>query len=308
METQVFNSKILLFGEYSIIEGGKGLAIPFPNFCGKLRFPSEAERNHETEESNKELSVFCSFLQELKNNNSLPFSMDLDTLNFDIDQGLFFDSTIPKGQGLGSSGALCAAIYKNYSDQNSIPLLMNDLKMHFALMESHFHGASSGLDPLISYIEKPILLENALNMHEIILRNSAESDEKNFFFLLSTGRPRRTEPLVNLFLEKLNQPKFLKFFNDELIPLNHDCINDFVEGNYGRLIEKFRQLSQYQFDYFLPMIPPLLRKQWEQGLESDDYYLKLCGAGGGGFFLGMCRDLDVLYKKFDRKMIKILFS
>jgi len=33
------------------------------------------------------------------------------------------------------------------------------------------------------------------------------------------------------------------------------------------------------------MIPPSLHQSWKEGLEGRDYKLKLCGAGGGGFFL-----------------------
>ena len=35
-------------------------------------------------------------------------------------RGLYFESTIPQGFGIGSSGALCAAIYDRYS-KNPVP-------------------------------------------------------------------------------------------------------------------------------------------------------------------------------------------
>ena len=47
------------------------------------------------------------------------------------------------------------------------------------------------------------------------------------------------------------------------------------------------------------MIPKLFQKLWKDGLESNDYYLKLCGAGGGGFILGLTRDIENAKKHFD---------
>jgi mevalonate kinase len=45
-------------------------------------------------------------------------------------------------------------------------------------------------------------------------------------------------------------------------------------------------LSHLQFASFEEMIPPNIRAIWAHGLETREFALKLCGAGGGGFFLG----------------------
>ena len=62
----------------------------------------------------------------------------------DLDSGMYFDSSIPQGYGVGSSGALVAAIYDKYAD-NKITVLENltrdkllKLKAVFAKMESFF--------------------------------------------------------------------------------------------------------------------------------------------------------------------------
>jgi len=39
------------------------------------------------------------------------------------------------------------------------------------------------------------------------------------------------------------------------------------------------------------MIPGDFLGVWEQGLERDDFRLKLCGSGGGGYLLGFTEDL-----------------
>ena len=97
-----FTSKILLFGEYSIVLGSQGLAIPFPKFGGKLRFQSDNEKNARV--SNGHLREFYNHLE------SIP-DFHFAEMKRDLDAGLFFDSNIPQGYGAGSSGALCAAIY-----------------------------------------------------------------------------------------------------------------------------------------------------------------------------------------------------
>jgi mevalonate kinase len=35
------------------------------------------------------------------------------------------------------------------------------------------------------------------------------------------------------------------------------------------------------------MIPQSFQDLWQQGLDEGHFALKLCGAGGGGFLLGM---------------------
>ena len=88
----------------------------------------------------------------------------------DLSKGLYFDSSIPKGYGVGSSGALVAAIYDCYA-LNKITVLENltrqkllKLKSVFSEMESFFHGKSSGLDPLNSYLSLPILISSNNNI------------------------------------------------------------------------------------------------------------------------------------------------
>jgi mevalonate kinase len=38
-------------------------------------------------------------------------------------------------------------------------------------------------------------------------------------------------------------------------------------------------------DILYPFIPSKVKKIWQEGLDTKSFYMKLCGAGGGGFFL-----------------------
>jgi len=66
-------------------------------------------------------------------------------------------------------------------------------------MESHFHGSSSGVDPLISYLNSPLLIKNKNDVELISIPKFKKGS--GGIFLLNTKRSRKTEPLVNLFLE-----------------------------------------------------------------------------------------------------------
>jgi mevalonate kinase len=46
------------------------------------------------------------------------------------------------------------------------------------------------------------------------------------------------------------------------------------------------------------MIPTNLYNAWKKGLDTNVYYLKLCGSGGGGYILGFAKD----YEKADKML------
>ena len=54
----------------------------------------------------------------------------------------------------------------------------------------------------------------------------------------------------------------------------------------------FKSISTFQYQNMQEMIPKLFQQLWRDGLESDDFSLKLCGAGGGGFILGLTKDMS----------------
>ena len=294
-----FYSKILLFGEYSIIKDSMALAIPYPLFEGKLVFPRRDNNNA----PDQELKAFAQYLKKKIKKNKLLHSFDLNSFEFDIDQGLTFDSTIPRGLGLGSSGALCAAVFERYGQNKKKD--KKALRQIFSSMESHFHGISSGLDPIISFLNQAILVREKGELNQVNIPSYSQG--QGGIFLLNTGRARRTEPLVNLFLEKSKDKKFNQICQSILIPHTNRCITHFLEKNERRLLESFYQLSRFQWEHLTPMIPPLFQEFWHDGLLHQKYFFKLCGAGGGGFLLGITKDLEEASKSFNPYQIKPLF-
>ena len=295
MKGPLFYSKILLFGEYGIIKDSKGLSIPYNFFKGALK--KDGNLSETAKKSNESLKKYYHYLSDLQDQEPKLFSLDLKTLKADVDAGMYFDSSIPQGYGIGSSGALVAAIYDKYSIEK-ITVLENltrekllKLKEIFGKMESFFHGKSSGLDPLNSYLSLPILINSQENIESTSIP-SQNLDGKGAVFLLDSGITGETAPMVQIFMDKMKNEGFRKVLKDQFIKHTDACVEDFVSGNVKSLFGNLKQLSHVVLDNFKPMIPKEFHKLWERGIETNDYYLKLCGSGGGGYILGFTQDLE----------------
>ena len=291
MKGPLFYAKILLFGEYGIIKDSKGLAIPYNSYNGALK--SSSNLLGEAKKSNDNLAKFYHYL---KNTSTDLVSFNFEKFKKDIDSGMYFDSSIPQGYGVGSSGALVASIYDQYAE-DKITILENltrdkllNLKAIFSLMESFFHGKSSGLDPLNSYLSLPILINSKTNIEPAGIPSQKEG--KGAVFLLDSEQVGETEPMVNIFMNKMKNEGFRKMLNEEFAIYTDACIDNFLHGNVTSLFGNVKKLSKLVLANFKPMIPSAFHKVWEQGIQTNDYYLKLCGSGGGGYILGFAQDYE----------------
>jgi mevalonate kinase len=70
----------------------------------------------------------------------------------------------------------------------------------------------------------------------------------------------------------------------------------------------FKLLSEFQFEHLSPMIPKLYRELWLDGIKTEDYFLKLCGAGGGGFIMGISKDFQKTKQVLAAHEIRLLLS
>ena len=296
-----FYSKIILFGEYSVIQNSMALLIPYSLFEGKLSF-----RRDNTSVIDPELKAFSLYLKQLIDSGQINFQFDQSSFEFDISQGLYFDSTIPQGYGVGSSGALVAAIFSRYEQENHSSLDIKRLKNIFSQLESHFHGSSSGVDPLISYLNSPVLIKNKNELGPVSIPKFSKG--RGGIFLLNTKRSRKTEPLVNLFLEKSRNENFFNLCEDVLTPITNNCIENFLSVDMDSLLKNFKLLSSFQHEHFSPMIPKLYRELWSEGLTSNAYSLKLCGAGGGGFLMGITDDFQKVKRVLSAHELRLILS
>lgn len=308
MKAPLFYSKILLFGEYGIIEDSKGLSIPFNFFKGGLRIGDMSELIEK--ESNLNLKKFRDYLLKIEIST---VEFDFEKLNLDLDKGMFFDSSIPQGYGVGSSGALVAAFYDRYAI-NKITVLENltkskilVLKNIFSTMESFFHGKSSGLDPLNSYLSLPILIHSK-NEVETTGIPSQEGKGKGAVFLLDSGKSSDTAPMVDLFFKSMKNKNYNKMIQEEFIKTTDNCVDDFLNGNFNSLFKNIKVLSKVVLKNFKPMIPENFHNIWAKGIESDEYFLKLCGSGGGGYILGFAKDFKKAQKSLNDFDLEVVYN
>jgi mevalonate kinase len=312
MKGPLFYAKILLFGEYGIIKDSKGLAIPFNAFKGALRFQEDAS-SEIASSSNSHLKSYAAYLKNQGAEQRLDVSFDFERLDADLEKGMYFDSSIPMGYGVGSSGAIVAAIYDRYADEKVSVLgsLTRDklltLKGQFAIMESHFHGTSSGLDPLNSYLSLPILIHAKDHVESTPIPSQNQAG-KGAVFLLDSGITGETAPMVQLFMENLKNKQFEEVMREQFVQYTDACIDHFLSGNIRSLFSDLRKLSGVVFDHFKPMIPMNFHDIWKKGLETDTYYLKLCGSGGGGYFLGFTQDLEATKKALDGHQLEVVYT
>lgn len=298
----IFSSKILLFGEYSVLYGSDALLMPFPEYSGYFEFYSDLDKpSHEELASNQSLERFKDYIQK----SGMERIVDVEGFRSDLAKGLYFKSNIPTGYGVGSSGALVAAFYNRYV----VPTVGNKLYQHLTKtkdelgeLESFFHSMSSGFDPLVSLVNKPILSRNG-DIAPVDVKLS-----KFHPFLIDTGIERNTASLVAFFKDKMRDKHYQSIMQNELVGFSNSCIDAVLQEDVNRFFENIQRLSEFQLIHLADMIPRAFVPLWQQGLNTDKFYLKLCGAGGGGFILGFAKDensVDYLKKKHRHKIVSV---
>lgn len=263
-----FSAKILLFGEYTVIHGGQALALPYPAYSGQ--WVEKGAPAHDW----APLLRFLFAHPELE--------IDLARLQRDLAQGGGFVSSIPQGKGLGSSGALVAALLHSYGPRRDWQLC--EVRERLASLEACYHGQSSGVDPLVSWVGQPLLLGGGKGP-EVADMPLARWRELERWFLLDSGVPRHSAPLIALFKQQAEDPAF-----QEVLGKLNGLVNEAIES-YEHLDEPMmgvtmQALSAMQLKALDGMIPSGIKELWGEGLKSRQFALKLCGAGGGGFFIG----------------------
>ena len=307
MKGPLFYAKILLFGEYGIIKNSKGLSIPYNSYNGCLNTSNDVLNAYQ-KKSNRRLREFANFLKDI---DKRIVEFDHKRIALDLSKNMYFDSSIPQGYGIGSSGALVASIYDCYAF-NKIEVLKNlsekklqCLKKIFSHMESFFHGKSSGLDPLNSYLSLPIFI-NSNNYVESTGIPSKNKNTKGAVFLLDTGIMTNTKFMVKLFFEKMKKKSFSQMFENQFISKTDSCVEHFLKGNIKALFINLKELSLLVFNNFEPMIPDNYKTIWKHGIHTNIFYFKLCGSGGGGYILGFTKNWSQAKKELSDYKLQLV--
>ncbi|WP_163709421.1 mevalonate kinase family protein [Mangrovibacterium lignilyticum] len=292
-----YPAKLLLFGEYGLMFGAKALAVPFPKFKGyfakmDIVAPNECQQNSATE-----LDRFASWFEDKKLASQMNFPLDVEKLKSDLESGLYFESDIPLQYGVGSSGALCAGLYDRYGsflNQNDFKLenpgeIISRLREDFIVLESYFHGRSSGLDPLVSFLNRPVLVENG----KIWLPDLKLEDQPWKVYLIDTGITSPTSPLVKIFLEKMETADFSDLFQKRYLPANDATVEAFQNNEKESFFHQLGKFHEFQLKHFQEMIPDSCLGFISE-LKMKGILVKLLGSGGGGFLLAFA-PTDVVF-------------
>lgn len=308
-----FSSKVLMFGEYSLLHNSMALTIPFAKFSGKFSYTDETTDNHLAILSNQGLRKFCSHILESHAEES--FKLNVQKFKAELDKGLFFESDIPQGFGLGSSGALVAAIFLRYLEKagdfkDELKHLtkgrIKNLKSCLGGLEGYFHGTSSGIDPLSILINEPLLVKSNLDIVPVNIP-TFKADGKHVVFLLNTGLARNTEFLVGKFKASCEERAFRDRLENQLTPNTNEGIKHFLKAKTDPMYNNLNNIVQFQLDEMNYLIPEDYQEIVKNGLTSGDYFLKICGAGGGGYMLGFTENWDITQAKLAKHNLEILY-
>jgi mevalonate kinase len=312
MNKKIFPAKLLLFGEYAILLGSAALSMPFFRFGASLRF-----FHHETgdgswfpEESNRQLKKLCNHF--LENRSAFTEFLDLDRFQRELESGLYLFSNIPQRYGMGSSGALCAAVYHRYSVDAHNAILFSDrknlikLRKSFIMMESFFHGKSSGFDPLVSSLKIPLHLDRDSEVAPIDLHRHMKTETNIHLLLIDSCLQGGTGPLVNDFLEQFAPREIITALGNELTNLTNESISTLLNNDAEAFWKTIRQLTRFQLNELVRMVPLHLRPAWSEGLQTGLFSLKLCGSGGGGFLVCFTSNQKSTVNYFNDRKIPVI--
>jgi mevalonate kinase len=279
-----YPAKVMLAGEYAVVIGGSALTIPFHRFSARVRSVKDIPPGKEKEagQSLEYLKQLFDYIRRIPASrfHAPPdpelFSGDPDTHWLDLD--------IPVGFGLGSSGAVSAAVYGQFFPAwQGLTLLQQ--KEDLALIESFFHGKSSGVDALTCHAGSPLRFYPSGSVQKVRF-NPAEIPGGYRFFLLNSAERSETGPLVKHFLDRMKDKEFSRAMEEEYLPLTEKLIETLTGEREADPSMLMNMISSFQLEYFQKMIPDKMIDLWIEGQVSNEYYLKLNGSGGG-YFLGI---------------------
>ena len=277
----------MLVGEYGVVLGGSALTIPFPTFSARIRSMNDIppHKEQEARQSLEYLQRLYDYIQGIPAS-SFHAPPDLDHFSQNL-QSYWLDLNIPVGFGLGSSGAVSAAIYDLFFPDAAV-LTMEQQKEDLAAIESYFHGKSSGVDALTCHAGTALRFHSSGSIERVGFHPS-EIPGNYRFFLLNSGERFDTGPLVKHFLSQMKDQGFKRSIEEEYLPLNQRLIESLVRENEEDPAHLVSLLSDFQRDKFREMIPDKMMDLWIEGQVSREYSLKLNGSGGG-FMLGFTHE------------------
>jgi mevalonate kinase len=153
----------------------------------------------------------------------------------------------------------------------------------------------------------PILINSKDNIEATGIP-SQNTQGKGAVFLIDSGIVGETAPMVNIFMENLKDKGFRKMLQEQFVKYTDACVENFLGGDKKSLFSNTKKLSKVVLNNFKPMIPEQFHHVWQKGIDTDDYYLKLCGSGGGGYILGFTQDLEKAQQSLKDYKLEVVYQ
>jgi len=267
LEASIFPAKIFLFGEYSILNGSDALVLPLnlyravasnDNFLGEK---------------------LDGFIEYIKIQDWFENYFDISKILEQRDHSWAVSSDIPIGKGLGSSGAFVALFFQTFNQKDNI--CDKELISVLGKLESYFHFHSSGIDPFVSLKKKTCLFSSRGKSVELLAPERFDLNKLNcHMYLLDSKISRETSAYIQIFKEKMKTKEFSSNLNEYCSLVNFVILQLLDSNSFSfELIDK---IGIFQRKLFNEMFPQKVL-DFVDSLE-EKVALKLCGAGGGGYF------------------------
>jgi mevalonate kinase len=117
-----------------------------------------------------------------------------------------------------------------------------------------------------------------------------------------------TAPMVNIFMQNMESPSFRKMIKEQFISYSDRCVEHFLTGDIKSLFGDLKRLSKTVLTHFKPMIPEQFHALWKTGIDTNAYYLKLCGSGGGGYILGFTEDISKAQSVLKGHRLEVVYT
>ena len=155
-------------------------------------------------------------------------------------------------------------------------------------------------------LNQPILYKNANDVAPVTIPNKKE-DGKHVIFLLNTGIERQTSKMVTQFKDLYKEDAYKQKVDGALTTYTNDSIYSFLSEDTQSLYQNLDKLIHFQLDEMNFLIPPSFQKSITTGLDNGDYFLKICGAGGGGFMLGFTENWTATQEQLKGSELEVIY-
>lgn len=264
-------AKVILVGEHFVVHGAPALALPLDSVGTRVTLRA----------ANAEFS--CLRLPKLADSEKSRHVVDkaFDLLGVKGERqsvDIAVESTVPLGQGLGSSASYGLALLRAISQAFDLNLGSEELSQHAYTIEKIFHGRPSGVDNTVIAHERPVIFSAKAGM-ELIQNVSLPR-----LVLASTGNEGSTQEAVAK-VRRHQQEDRDRFavLCDAATAITRSCAS-LLSGQEGERIGELLDQSHALLQE-VGVSTEELDTLVDVARSSGAYGAKLTGAGLGGFML-----------------------